>query len=73
MYTLCTTERSAAQQRDFEATFLKLLLENLYDDITISGLCEEAGLSLRCHGIFKICRRGVSLNVIHGNYGYVER
>ena len=45
MYTLCTTEKTAQQQQQFEQTFLQMLLENDYDNITISELCRRAGLS----------------------------
>ncbi len=45
MYTLCVTEKTALQQRTFEAAFLALALEVPYDDITISELCRRAGLS----------------------------
>lgn len=44
MYTLCTTEKTA-QQQQFEQTFLQMLLESHYDDITISDLCRRAGLT----------------------------
>ena len=45
MYTLCTTEKTALQQKQFEQTFLQMLLEDDYDNITISDLCRKAGLS----------------------------
>ena len=45
MYTLCTTEKTARQQQQFEQTFLQMLLESHYDDITISDLCRRAGLT----------------------------
>ena len=45
MYTLCSTEKTAQQQAVFEKTFLQMLLERNYDDITVSDLCRRAGLS----------------------------
>lgn len=45
MYTLCSTEESAAQQRRFEEALLPLLLEQPYDSIRISELCRRAGFS----------------------------
>jgi len=45
MYTMCVTEKTAQQQQLFEQTFLQMLLESDYDDITISDLCRRAGLS----------------------------
>ena len=45
MYTMCATEKTARQQLVFEQTFLQMLLENDYDDITISDLCRRADLS----------------------------
>ena len=45
MYTMCVTEKTAQQQHEFEQTFLQMLLENHYDEITISDLCRRANLS----------------------------
>ena len=45
MYTLCSTEKTAHQQYQFEQTFLQMLLDSHYDEITISELCRRAGLS----------------------------
>lgn len=45
MYTLCITEKTAKQQHVFEQTFLQMLLETHYDEITISELCRRANLS----------------------------
>lgn len=45
MYTMCITEKTAQQQYVFEQTFLQMLLENNYDDITISDLCRRAGMT----------------------------
>lgn len=45
MYTLCSTEKTAQQQHKFEQTFLQMLLESYYDEITISDLCRRAGLT----------------------------
>lgn len=45
MYHLCTSEKSARQQRQLCSAFLSLLLKEPYDSITISQICQEAGLS----------------------------
>ena len=45
MYTMCSTEKTAQQQHIFEQTFLQMMLEMHYDEITISDLCRRAGLS----------------------------
>lgn len=45
MYKLCATEKSAAQQRQFEAAFLEMLLEVNYDCIKVSEVCRRAGYS----------------------------
>lgn len=45
MYKLCSTEKTALQQRRFEQVFLELATELPYDDFTISELCRRAGLS----------------------------
>ena len=45
MYRMCTTEKSALQQRKIEDTMVSMMLEQEYEDITISELCLKAGLS----------------------------
>ena len=45
MYKLCSTEKSAAQQRRFTGAFLDLMLQMPYDSITISEICRQAGFS----------------------------
>ena len=45
MYTKCTTEKSSQQQRLFEKCMLEAMLKMEYDEITVSGLCRDAGLS----------------------------
>lgn len=45
MYKLCSTEKSAEQQRQLEQTFLTLLLQMPYDSIRISEICRQAGCS----------------------------
>ena len=45
MYRMCTTEKSALQQRKIEDTMISMMLEQDYEDITISELCQRAGLS----------------------------
>ena len=38
MYTMCITEKTAQQQHIFAQTFLQMLLDTHYDEITISDL-----------------------------------
>ena len=45
MYHQCTTEKSSIQQRAFEQCMLEAMLKYKYDEISISGLCRDAGLS----------------------------
>ena len=45
MYRQCTTEKSSLQQRKFEQCMLDAMLKYDYDDISISRLCRDAGLS----------------------------
>ena len=45
MYTRCTTEKSAAQQALLEKTLLQTMAQQPYSEISVSFLCEEAGLS----------------------------
>ena len=45
MYSLCVSEKSAAQQRKFEAALLEMMKERLFEEISISELCRYAGLS----------------------------
>ena len=52
MYRKCTTERSAQNQRALENAFLALMGKLPYEQITITQICGEAGISRR---IFIIC------------------
>lgn len=45
MYRQCTTEKSSIQQKKLEQCMLDALLQYEYDEISISGLCRDAGLS----------------------------
>ena len=45
MYYNCVNERSAEKQRRLEQSFLELLQTKLYDDISVSELCEKSGVS----------------------------
>lgn len=45
MYRLCTTEKSAQQQRQMEKALLQLMLQETYEEVTVSELCLQAGLS----------------------------
>ena len=45
MYLKCTTERSAAHQRSLERQLLKSMLQTPFEQISISSLCQEAGVS----------------------------
>lgn len=49
MYKLCVTEKSAKNQVVLMEAFLRLALRNNYDDITISDICREAGLSRKVY------------------------
>ena len=45
MYSRCVSEKSAAQQRKFEAAMLELMKNRLFEEISISELCRFTGLS----------------------------
>ena len=45
MYRQCTTEKSSLQQRKIEQCMMEAMLLQQYDDISISSLCQNAGLS----------------------------
>ncbi len=45
MYRQCTSEKAAAQQRQFEAALLEMMRDRLFEDISISELCRYTGLS----------------------------
>lgn len=49
MYKNCVTEKSAIHQRQFEAAFLDILVETGYDDITVTEICRQAGLSRKIY------------------------
>lgn len=45
MYSQCVSEKSAAQQRRFEAAMQELMAEKLFETVSISELCRKTGLS----------------------------
>ncbi len=45
MYKRCPTEKGAAQQRILEETLFSMMQEIPYADISVRGLCEQAGIS----------------------------
>lgn len=47
MYRICTTEGSAARQRQIEARLLSALRARHLDQITVQELCEPLGISRR--------------------------
>lgn len=49
MYKLCITEKSAKNQLVLEQAFLRLALQHNCDDVTISDICREAGLSRKVY------------------------
>ena len=44
MYKLCKTEQSAARQRQLEQGLLQAMHTQLYEDISISDLCDKMGV-----------------------------
>ena len=49
MYKNCVTEKSAIHQRQFEKAFLDILADTSYDDITVTEICQRAGLSRKIY------------------------
>ena len=47
MYRKCATERSALHQRTLENALLGLMLKMPYEEISVTRICEEAGLPRR--------------------------
>lgn len=47
MYRKCSTEISVQNQRKVTAVLLKLMQETPYEDITVSSLCQCAGITRR--------------------------
>lgn len=47
MYRKCTTEISAQHQKQVEETLLELMQKFSYEDITVTQLCTEAGITRR--------------------------
>lgn len=45
MYRRCTTQKTTNQQRLLEKTLLEMLQQQPFSDITVSALCQRAGLS----------------------------
>ncbi len=44
MYKLCKTEQSAQRQRQLEDGLLEAMLQQRYEDISISDLCDQLGV-----------------------------
>ena len=44
MYKLCKTEQSARRQRELEQGLLKAMLQERYEDISVSDLCDTIGV-----------------------------
>lgn len=44
MYKLCKTEESSKRQRDIEQVLLDLMRVKRYEDITVSEICQAAGM-----------------------------
>ena len=47
MYRKCSTEVSVQNQQKVTTALLKLMQETLYEDITVSSLCQCAGITRR--------------------------
>lgn len=45
MYKQCKTEQSYSRQRELEQFFLKQMLRQRFDEISISDLCQETGIT----------------------------
>lgn len=45
MYRRCATEESSARQKQLEDQLLQAMLQMPYDEISVSDLCEKAGIS----------------------------
>lgn len=45
MYRQCTTEKTSNQQKLFQNALFSAMQEHAYQDITITGLCEQTGLT----------------------------
>ena len=64
MYTLCSTEKATQQQRKFEACFLEAWSKSHYDQISVSGLCRDAGLSRKTFYRLFECKTDVILALV---------
>lgn len=47
MYKQCTTEKTITQQRAVKSCLLKLMQTQPYDKITVTALCQQAGITRR--------------------------
>ena len=45
MYKTCNTEESVLRQQQLEDCLLKNMLQKSYGEISVSDLCEQAGIS----------------------------
>ena len=66
MYRKCSTEVSVQNQRKVTAGLLKLMQETAYEEITVSFLCQCAGITRRIFSAGRINQHG--LTVVNGNH-----
>lgn len=71
MYKLCKTEQSAKRQKEIEEHFLTALETKKYEDITVSELCERAGVPRKAFYRYFDTKEDVALALIdHMLAGY---
>ena len=62
MYLNCCNERSAEKQRRLEQCLLELMQTEVYDNISVSALCEKAGISRKTFYRLFTCK----IDVVYG-------
>ena len=64
MYKLCKTEQSAARQRQLEQALLEMMLQQRYEDISISDLCQRTGTPRKAFYRYFTCKDGALFSLL---------
>jgi len=64
MYKLCKTEQSARRQRELEEGLLTAMENKKYEDILISDLCEQLGITRKVFYRYFSCKDGALMALL---------
>ena len=64
MYKLCKTEQSAARQRQLEQALLEMMLQQRYEDISVSDLCTKMQIPRKAFYRYFSCKEGALFSLL---------